>query len=137
MKRLIVVILLSILTIGCFTLGQKVDPATADRIKIGVTTEAQVTQILGKPFMRTKLGNGDVIYTYAWFRSTANVMSFITGATDREKQNTYITFGPDNIVKDFTISEGGSTAKGAPLLDSQIDSKGGTPPALVEKYNLK
>ena len=113
MKTILAIILATIvLANGCVSTGRKIDQAAADSIKKGETTRAQVGQLLGSPEMITKNSNGDTIYIYHYMRATPKASTFIpyigpfVGGANIQQQMTRITFGPDNVVKDFSTTQG-------------------------------
>lgn len=97
---------------ACVSTGRKIDQAAADSIKKGETTRAQVGQMLGAPEMVTKTSNGDTVYLYHYMRATPKASTFIpyigpfVGGANVQQQMTRITFGPDNVVKDFSTTQG-------------------------------
>lgn len=97
---------------GCVSTGRKIDQAAADSIKKGETTRAQVGQMLGAPELVTRKGNGDTVYVYNYMRATAKASTFIpyigpfVGGANVQTQSTSVTFGPDDVVKDFSSTQG-------------------------------
>lgn len=113
MKTILAIILATIVLVnGCVSTGRKIDQSAADSIKKGVTTREQVGQLLGSPELITKNSNGDTIYVYQYMRATPKASTFIpyigpfVGGANVQQQMTRITFGPDNIVKDFSSTQG-------------------------------
>lgn len=99
---------------GCASIGRPIDQAAADKIVKGQTTREQVGMMLGSPDRITKLGNGDTMYSYSYTRASAKPASFIpivgafAGGANVQHQMIMVTFGPDNIVKNFISSQGGT-----------------------------
>jgi outer membrane protein assembly factor BamE (lipoprotein component of BamABCDE complex) len=113
MKIILAIIMVTtLLAPGCVSTGRKIDQAAADSIKKGETTREQVGQMLGAPEMVTKNSNGDTIYIYHYMRATPKASTFIpyigpfVGGANVQQQSTRITFGPDNVVKDFSTTQG-------------------------------
>lgn len=113
MKTILAIIMATtLLASGCVSTGRKIDQAAADSIKKGETTRAQVGQMLGAPEMVTKKGNGDTVYIYNYMRATPKASTFIPyvgmfmGGANVQTQTTSVTFGPDNVVKDFSSTQG-------------------------------
>lgn len=100
--------------IGCASVGRPIDQAAADKIVKGQTTREQVGMMLGSPDRITKLGNGDTMYSYHYTRASAKPASFIplvgplVGGANVQHQMVMVTFGPDDIVKNFMSSQGGT-----------------------------
>ena len=101
-------------TIGCASVGRPIDQAAADKIVKGQTTRAQVGAMLGSPDRITKLGNGDTMYSYSYTRASAKPATFIpivgafAGGANVQHQMVMVTFGPDDIVKNYMSSQGGT-----------------------------
>lgn len=113
-KALISLTIIIIFLPSCATVGRKIDQSAVDRIKKGETTKEQVVASLGSPDRVTVLGNGDTIFSYGYARATAKPATFIpivgafAGGADVQHQNCTVTFGPDNLVKNFTSIQGGT-----------------------------
>ena len=112
MKKTLLVALMGIFILSCATTGRKIDQAAADSIKKGETTRAQVGQMLGSPELITRSSTGDTVYVYQYSRATAKPSTFIpfiggfVGGVDVQQQMTTITFGSDDIVKDYSTTQG-------------------------------
>lgn len=112
MKNLSVLIVVLMALAGCAVSGgKKIDQEALDQIKVGETTKAQVTELMGAPQQVTRLGNGDSIFTYVYVRSAAKAESYIpivgmfAGGSTSESETATITFGSDNVVKDIAIAQ--------------------------------
>ena len=109
----IIIIIMSLFLIGCASTGHKIDQSAVSRIQNGVTTKAEVINLIGSPEMITKKGNGDTVFVYHYIRSSVKPATFIpyigafVGGADTQQQMTNITFGPDGIVKDYSSTQGG------------------------------
>jgi outer membrane protein assembly factor BamE (lipoprotein component of BamABCDE complex) len=107
-------VLVLALNIGCASVGRPIDQAAADKIVKGQTTREQVGMMLGSPDRITKLGNGDTMYSYSYARASAKPASFIpifgplVGGANVQHQMLMVIFGPDDIVKNFISSQGGT-----------------------------
>lgn len=114
-------ILLSIGLVSCVAMNRKLDSAAVKQIRTGVTTEAQVRQLLGSPDQITRSGSGYTTYTYMFMHGAVKPQSFIpiVGAfgsgVDMHNQFLTVTLGPDGVVKDFVSNEG-ATEVGTGLL---------------------
>lgn len=112
MSKKILAVLTVALVLGCATTGHKLDQASMDKIKQGVTSKEQVLQILGSPEEISRRSNGEVTYNYKYTRATAKPENFIpivglfVGGMDTQNQFFIVTFGPDGIVKDITSTYG-------------------------------
>jgi outer membrane protein assembly factor BamE (lipoprotein component of BamABCDE complex) len=111
-KSIASLIMACLLFTGCVTTGRKIDQAAAESIKKGETTREQVGQLLGSPELIIRNSNGETVYIYRYTRATAKPSTFIpyigpfVGGANIQQQMTRITFGPDNIVKDYSITQG-------------------------------
>jgi outer membrane protein assembly factor BamE (lipoprotein component of BamABCDE complex) len=98
---------------GCASVGHKIDTAAANKIEKGKTTREEVGMLLGSPDQVTRTGSGDTVYVYRYARVTAKPQSFIpifgvlAGGANVQNQMVMVTFGPDNVVKNFISSQGG------------------------------
>ena len=122
MKNLLPVFVFGCLVLaGCVAMNRKLDSAAVRQIKSGVTTEAQVRQLLGSPDQVTRTGNGYTTYTYMFMHGAVKPQSFIpivgalASGVDMHNQSLMVTFGPNGVVKDF-ISNEGATEVGSNLL---------------------
>ena len=123
MKILVLVCVASILA-GCVSVGRKIDPAKVDRIQKGVTTHAQVVQLLGSPDNLTSQSAGYRTLTYHYIRATPKGESFIPiagafmGGANVQQQMVIVHIGPDGLVSDVITSygatESGTGANAAP-----------------------
>jgi outer membrane protein assembly factor BamE (lipoprotein component of BamABCDE complex) len=110
--RWLILFSLAVLLASCVSTGRKIDQAAADSIQKGKTTREQVGQLLGAPELVTKNSNGDTIYVYHYRRATAKPSTFIpyigpfVGGANIQQQMARITFGPDNVVKDYSTTQG-------------------------------
>lgn len=106
---------------GCVGMNRRLDSSAVKQIKAGVTSEAQVRQLLGSPDQVTRTGSGLTTYTYMFMHGSVKPQSFIpvVGAfgsgVDMHNQFLTVTFGPNGIVKDFVSNEG-ATEVGTGLL---------------------
>jgi outer membrane protein assembly factor BamE (lipoprotein component of BamABCDE complex) len=109
-----VFLLICLLSAGCVSMNRRLDSSAVKQIKAGVTTEAQVRQLLGSPDQVTRTGSGYTTYTYMFMHGAVKPQSFIpvVGAlgsgVDMHNQFLTVTFGPNGIVKDFVSNEGAS-----------------------------
>lgn len=117
MKYAFALALIAVLAAGCASSGRKIDQSAVDRIEKGETTQTEVVGLLGSPDHVTRLGSGDTIFTYAYFRATTRPSTFIpviggtlVGGADVENQTVQVTFGEDDVVKDVTTSYGATGA---------------------------
>lgn len=115
--------LVSVLFLGCTTIGHRINQASIERIKKGQTTKEEVLQWLGSPYQVTNDGNGNTTFFYMYSNYAMKPQTFIpvlgalTGGGDMESQSAMVFFGPDGVVKDIT-SSAGSTEVGMGLLNT-------------------
>jgi outer membrane protein assembly factor BamE (lipoprotein component of BamABCDE complex) len=114
MKKLLIFVFAVFFLAGCASTGRKIDQAAADSLQKGKTTKAEVLSQLGSPERITRMGNGDTIFVYSYSRASAKPATFIpyigpfVGGMNMQSQMTCVTFGPDNVVKDFSSTQGGT-----------------------------
>lgn len=119
MKLLVVIASLLVLA-GCASTGRKLDEAKINQIKKGQTTREDVIKLVGSPDQMMRTASGETTFTYTYFRATAKASSFIpivgafAGGADVQNQMLMVTFGPDNLVKDY-VSTYGATDTGTGL----------------------
>lgn len=102
MKTLIYVLLslsLSILVVACATVGTQFDETKVQQIEKGKTTQAQVLELLGKPFGKGVDSQGKTQWKYQYLRSIAY------GRTTHKML--IIMFDKNNVVEDFHYQESG------------------------------
>lgn len=67
----IALILIALLaTVGCLSMGTKVDPDQLKKIEVGKTTEAEVADLLGKPDRFSEQPNGSRVLTWVQVEGT-------------------------------------------------------------------
>ena len=114
MKKYLIIALTMVLLAGCVSAGRKIDQTAADKIVKGKTTKSEVIAALGSPDHITKLGNGDTVFIYQFMKSTPKASTFIpivgtfAGGANVQTQSCMVIFGRDDIVKNFSISQGGT-----------------------------
>jgi len=103
-------------------MGTKVDSAQVKQIEKGKTTETEVIQMFGKPNEVSTAGNVRRLY-YSYTKSTdkpgifSTVLTVITGGLfmptihTKTESNSLLVQIENNVVKDFTYSEGAQTGK--------------------------
>jgi outer membrane protein assembly factor BamE (lipoprotein component of BamABCDE complex) len=116
MKKYLLIALAIVLLAGCVSAGRKIDQTAAEKIEKGKTTKAEVIASLGSPDHITKLGTGDTMFMYHFMKATPKAITFIpivgafAGGANVQTQSCMVIFGPDDIVKNFSISQGGTEA---------------------------
>lgn len=108
-------LLLSVLLVaGCATVGNKVDTSKVSQIKEGVTTEQEVIQILGTPYMKTLSSDGKTIMLYQYTKVKNRASNFIpvvnlfTGGMDMQQQMLTVLIGKDGKVEKYTMNASNS-----------------------------
>lgn len=108
---------------GCSTVGNKIEQEKVSQIKEGVTTEQEVINILGKPYMKTLNSDGKIImlYQYTKVKNRASnfipVVGLINGGMDMQQQMLTVLIGKDGKVDKYTLNDS-ATAINSGLLNS-------------------
>ena len=109
MKRLL--ILLCVFLVGCATMGTKLDTNIIDSIKEGVTTEAEVVELLGVPQSKIVTDSGNIQMLYVYTRSKSKLRNFIpyvgliNSGIDTTQQTVSILINKKGIVERLTTNE--------------------------------
>lgn len=109
MKKLGFIVLVVLLLAGCATVGNKqiTNDELVSKIKIGITTKAEVKQTLGEPTKVTFTDNNEEIWDYIYARSQMRAASLIpvvgifAGGADINNQTLTIRFNKDGLVKEL------------------------------------
>lgn len=123
MKKMSVLMFVSVLFLGCTTMGHRIDQASIEKIKKGQTTKKEVLQWMGSPYQVSNDGNGNTTFFYMYSNYAPKPQTFIpilgalVGGSNMENQSVMVFFGTDGVVKDITSSTG-STEVGMGLLNS-------------------
>ncbi|MFA6130186.1 MAG: outer membrane protein assembly factor BamE [Candidatus Omnitrophota bacterium] len=113
MKKLILLSTLVFL-VGCATVGKPIDQNKISQIKEGVTTEQEVVDILGSPYMKTLSSDGKIImlYQYAKVKNrTSNfipVVNIFSSGMDIRQQMLTILINKDGKVERYTMNDSNS-----------------------------
>lgn len=111
MRRAAIVLAL-ILISGCASSGTKVSESQIQEIKKGQTTYSEVLNIMGKPDMISRTSDGTRVATYEYAHTQVDGKTFIPfagafiGGGSTEVKTVEITFDANNVVKDYTVTEG-------------------------------
>ncbi|MDD2728343.1 hypothetical protein [Malikia sp.] len=62
---------------GCAAAGVKVTDQQLSVLKPGESTEAHAAQVLGKPTVRTRMGDGTTMLTYSYYETKVRPETFI------------------------------------------------------------
>jgi len=106
----------AILLTSCVTSGRKIEQSSVDKIQKGVTTRAEVLQLLGSPDQLTRDSSGKVTMNYHYMRATAKPEGFIpvvglfAGGANTQNQSVIVVCGSDGIVSDVISTMGASEA---------------------------
>ena len=112
MKNLILILIAASLLTGCVSYGRKIDQAKVSEIKTGVTTRAQVIQLIGSPDQITD-ANGTVMFMYMYVHSSATASTYIpivgafAGGANTQNEMVMVSFTND-VVSALTSSYGGN-----------------------------
>lgn len=114
MKNRIPSALLALTLAGCATSGRKIDQTAAAQIQQGVTTKAEVRQLLGAPDSIIQTGDGAEWWTYSYTRASSRPSSFVpvvnlfAGGVDVQQQTVQVEFDGAGVVKTYAASQGAS-----------------------------
>ena len=61
-------LLTSALCLGCYSTGHEIPADNLQKLKVGVTTEQETIDLLGKPTSRTRSSDGTVILSFLDFK---------------------------------------------------------------------
>jgi len=112
--KTILPILFAALLCGCASYGHKLDPTQIQKIKKGVSTQAEVVALVGSPDQTLSTGDGKTIFEYIYAHSSVNgatyvpVVGLFAGGAATQSQMLLVTFGPDGLVSDMMSSSGAS-----------------------------
>jgi outer membrane protein assembly factor BamE (lipoprotein component of BamABCDE complex) len=112
MKNTIAILFCAALLCGCVSMGRKIDQAKVAEIKTGVTTRAQVIQLIGSPDQITD-ANGTVMFMYMYIHSSATASTYIpivgafAGGANTQNEMVMVSFTND-VVSALTSSYGGN-----------------------------
>lgn len=112
-KSFIALALVSLISMACATAGRKIDQDAVAKIKKGVTTKAEVQQLIGSPDQVTRDGDGNEKWSYTYTRAEIKGTTFIpiygsfAGGTKTQNQSTVVSFGSDGVVSQIETSFGG------------------------------
>jgi len=101
---------------GCMSVGTKVDPASVGSLRAGQTTYAQAVQLLGTPNYQSANSDGTKTVVYSYVKSTPRASTFIpvvgpfVGGADTETNSTTLRFDKNDVLLDYTTSQGQAPA---------------------------
>jgi outer membrane protein assembly factor BamE (lipoprotein component of BamABCDE complex) len=99
--RILGFVLTVALLAGCAAGGVKVTDQQLGSLKPGETTEQQVTQLLGRPTMRTRMHDGSAMVFYSYYEAKVRPETFIpfagafVGGTDTRTNTVMLRFDQD------------------------------------------
>jgi outer membrane protein assembly factor BamE (lipoprotein component of BamABCDE complex) len=109
--RIAGILLTLIFLIGCATSGRKIDPGKLSQIKEGITTEAEVVNSLGAPWMKTLGSDGKTTMLYQYTKVKNRAANFIpvagllAGGMDMRQQMLTVLIGKDGKVEKYTMND--------------------------------
>jgi outer membrane protein assembly factor BamE (lipoprotein component of BamABCDE complex) len=95
MKKLILILGLGFLAAGCATIGTRFDSDVTQKIKAGVTTQADLKALLGEP-NRVGVDDGDVTWTYLYYK--------LGLFRKQDEKDLYLRFDAAKTVKSFSFN---------------------------------
>lgn len=117
MKKPIVLLLVAVLIAGCATSGKAIDQNKVTQIKEGVSTEQDVIQLLGNPYMKTLGSDGKIIMLYQYTKVKNRASNFIpivgllNSGMDMQQKMLTILIGNDGKVEKYTLNDSNSEIK--------------------------
>ena len=75
MNRLLWLCFMGLVLTGCATSGTKMEQDQISKIKEGVTTEQEVTALLGSPFSKTLTSDGKTVMMYLYTKAQTKASS--------------------------------------------------------------
>jgi outer membrane protein assembly factor BamE (lipoprotein component of BamABCDE complex) len=117
MKNIFILLLAIVSMAGCATSGRAIDQNRVEQIKEGVTTEQEVIQLLGTPYMKTLDSNGKVIMLYQYTKVKNRASNFIpvvglfNTKMDMQQKMLTVLVGKDGKVEKYTFNDSNSEIK--------------------------
>lgn len=114
MKRWLGVFLIAFFMCGCATTGKRIETEKVQQIKEGITTEKEVIDILGSPYMKTLGSDGKIIMVYQYTKVKNRAQNFIpivgllAGGMDMDQQMLTVLIGKDGKVEKYTFNDSNS-----------------------------
>ena len=109
--RKILLILASVILVGCATVGTKIDQDKLSQIKEGVTTKQEVINLLGKPYMVTLTSDGKTMFMYQYVKASNRTANFIPGVNllaggmDMSQETLQVLIGKDDKVEKYIFND--------------------------------
>ena len=111
----IMLLVLAVMISSCVSIGNKIDRDYTNEITKGVTTEAQILQVLGKPISVGQNSSGMKTLTYMHVASQAKAASYVpivglfAGGADSQTTMLIITVDASTgVVSDWNYNESNS-----------------------------
>lgn len=107
--KAIIAILLSVMLAACASYGKKINHEAVSKIEKGVTTEAEVYKLLGKPSSSSIMSDGKKFLMYMHVKSQAKASTFIpvvgllAGGADSQSDTVQIWI-ENGLVSEFSHS---------------------------------
>jgi len=111
MRNIFTMVLIVLVLTGCASVGKKIEQNKVQQIKEGVTTEQEVIELLGKPFMKTLSSDGKVIMIYQYTKVKNRIENFIpvvgllSGGMDMRQQMLTILIDKNGNVEQYTFND--------------------------------
>jgi len=107
------ILLASLIAItGCVSYGRKIDQVKVEQIKPGLTTKAQVVQLIGSPDQISSFNN-TLTFSYHFIRATPKAANFVpvvnifAGGANVQNESVIVTL-TNNVVSSVMDSYGGN-----------------------------
>ncbi len=110
MKKFLAVLICLVL-IGCATTGTRIELEKVKQIKEGITTQEEVIELMGKPFMQNLTSDGKIIMLYQYTKVKNRATNFIpvanilAGGMDMTQQTLQILIDKNGVVEKYIVTD--------------------------------
>ena len=116
MKKIIVILGIAILILGCApktqsVMGSMIDPIKVEAIQKNVTTADQIVQNFGPPMNKAMVDGGET-WTYMFYSSESSTTSLTTAQVTGRQQKLDLLI-KDGIVVNYVYNDGPVTMQGS------------------------
>lgn len=104
-------VLICLVLIGCATTGTRIEQDKVKQIKEGITTQEEVIELMGKPFMQNLTSDGKIImmYQYTKVKNRATnfipVVNILAGGMDMKQQTFQILIDENGVVEKYIFTD--------------------------------
>jgi len=104
-------VLICLVLIGCATTGTRIELEKVKQIKEGITTQEEVIELMGKPFMQNLTSDGKIIMLYQYTKVKNRATNFIpvanilAGGMDMTQQTLQILIDKNGVVEKYIVTD--------------------------------